>query len=272
MFRGTKTLAAAFAAICGLASGANAHEFWIEPVASRVAVGAPLVARTFIGSEFEGEELGNHPSMQVVFDVTLGDRTQPLGGEDGQVPAIDAPSLGEGLHVLRYQSRDFQLTYESYDDFLKFLAEADRMDVARTHDARGLAREDIREVYFRYAKSLVAVGDGAGSDRFLGMPWELVALTNPYTSAPGAPMRFEVRFKDKPLPDAALHVFIRTKDGTISDLRVRSDADGVATVPSQVKGTYMVNAIRVLPASERMQRLLGASWQSLWASSTYVVE
>ncbi len=272
MFRRMKTLAAALAALCAVGGAANAHEFWIEPVATRVAVGEPLVARTFIGTYFQGEELANYPSMQVVFDVSLGVQIQPVGGEVGAVPAIDVPFLGEGLHVMRYQSRDFQLTYESYDDFLAFLAEADRMDLARTHDERGLPRENIREVYFRYAKSLVAVGNGAGSDQFMGMPWELVALTNPYTAAPGAPMRFELLFRNDPLPDAAVHVFIRAEDGTISDVRLRSDADGVATVPSEVKGLYMVNAIRVMPASERMQFMLGASWQSLWASSTYAIE
>ncbi len=249
-----------------------AHEFWIEAAAGTVATGEPIIARTFIGTTFEGDEIANHPSMQVTFDITLQDTTRPLGGADGQLPAVSTTPLGEGLHILRYQSRDFQLSYETYDDFLAFLTEADRMDLAAVHDERGLPREDIREVYFRYAKSLVAVGDGAGADRFLGMPLELTALTNPYTAAPDSPINLELRFNNETQADAAVHVFIRADDATVSTLRLRSDSRGIVTVPTDIKGTYMVNAIKVLPASARMTYLLGASWQSLWASATYVVE
>lgn len=251
---------------------ADAHEFWIEPVATRVAVGEPLEARTYIGNAFEGEELANYPSMQVMFDITLGDQTRALGGAAEQIPAVSTPALGEGLHVLRYQSRDFQLTYETYADFLAFLKEADRMDLAEAQGSGSAPQDGIREVYFRYAKSLIAVGDGAGSDRWMGMPWELVALTNPYTAARRAAMKFELRFNAELQADAAVHVFVRAGDGTISQLRLRSDSRGIVTVPSDIGGTYMVNAIKVMPASKRMEYLLGATWQSLWASATYVIE
>ncbi len=262
MSRNFSILRCVFAAIC-LGQVANAHEFWIDPVNPKVSVGSLLKARTFIGDTFEGEEIANYPSMQVLFDVTLGDVTEPINGVPEQLPAVQTPSLGEGLHILRYQSRDFQLTYETYEDFLAFLDEADRKDLAEQHDLRGLPRDGIREVYFRYAKSLIAVGDGQGSDRFLGMPWELIALTNPYTSASNTAMQFELRFDNKPEANAAVHVFIRAADNEISDIRLRSDRRGIVTVPSNVKGTYMVNAIKVLPASPRMEHLLGASWQSL---------
>jgi len=247
------------------------HEFWIQPEQAEIAVGGQINAVTYVGSHFEGEQLPNYASMQRIVDVTLGDKTETVFGPEGQMPALQVPSLGEGLHVLRIQSRDFQLTYESYDKYLAFLEEAQRPELAAEHDARGLPRDGIREVYFRYAKSLVAVGAGGGADRFMGMPFELIALTNPYTQTPGD-MRFELRFVEKPLPDAALHIFHRATDGTVDNIRLRTDAAGVVTVPSAKPGFYMVNAIHILPASPRMEHLLGASWQSLWASMTYAVD
>lgn len=251
---------------------AHAHEFWIEPVNPTINVGDPLEARTFIGMEFDGDEVANYPSMQVLFDITLGDDTRLLNGAPDQRPAVATSALGEGLHVLRYQSRDFQLTYDSYDDFLAFLTEADRMDLAAEHDARGLSRDAIREVYFRYAKSLIAVGHGEGADKFLGMPWELIAMTNPYTAAQGTPMQFELRFNGDIAADEAAMVFIRDADEVVSSIVLRSDDLGIITVPSDIKGTYLLNAIKILPASPRMETLLGASWQSLWASTTYAIE
>lgn len=127
----------------------------------------------------------------------------------------------------------------------------------------GLPCDPIREVHFRYAKELMAAGSAAGADSYLGMPWELVAQDNPLTGAQGSALRIELRFKGEPAPDEAVHVFIRAPDGTAANQRLRTDAAGVATVAYAGPGPYMVNAIHILPASRRIQALLGATWQSL---------
>jgi cobalt/nickel transport protein len=254
--------AMAFTAV--FAAPAMAHEFWIEANQFRVASGAPIAARTLIGSHFLGEELANYASMQRAVDVWRGDDTRAVTGPEEQIPSLQTPSLGDGLHVLRYQSTNFQVTYESYAKWVMFLLEAQRLDLM----AQQAPGDQIREVYFRYAKSLIAVGDGQGEDRYLGMPLELVALTNPYQDRPDA-VRLRVHFLDEPAPDAAVHVFIRDADGAVTNLRLRTDAAGEIAVPTDIPGTYMVNAIQVLPASARMTELLGADWQSLWASMTY---
>ncbi|MFN3311969.1 MAG: DUF4198 domain-containing protein [Hyphomonas sp.] len=260
------------AVLISLVQVAFAHEFWLEPVAPRVASGGDIAVRARIGEMFEGHEVRNFASMQRIVDLTLGDITVPVQGEEMQSPAFQARSLGDGLHVLRYQSRDNQLTYDDYKKFTDFLVEADRLDLIEAHDARGLSRENIREVYFRYAKTLIAVGSGEGDDKYLGMPLELVALTNPYAGLGDNPMRFQLRFLDAPQADAALHVFIRPAAGDVVSLKLRTNANGEVEVPTDIAGSYMVNAIHVLPASPRMEMLLGAAWQSLWASSTYAVE
>lgn len=251
------------------ASPAAAHEFWIEPESFHVAPGQPILARTMIGSNFLGEELANYASMQRIVDISLDGVSLPVSGPEERTPSLQTRSLGEGLNVLRYQSRDFQVTYDSYDKWLMFLDEAQRRDLIPQQDALG-TRDNIREVYFRYVKSLVAVGDGQGEDTFMGMPLELVALTNPYQDTPDG-VRLRVYYKDEPAADAAVHVFIRDPQGAVTSLRLRTDPAGEIYVPTATKGMYMVNTIQVLPASPRMRDLLGASWQSLWASTTYEI-
>lgn len=255
------------------ATGVTAHEFWMEPLDSHPPVGSRIEVATFVGVAFDGEELANFPNMQRVVDLNLAGQQVPVSGPVSQKPALLADALGDGLHVLRYQSRDFQVTYQEFAKFEKFVTEeALRPDVMEQHRARGLPEENLREIYFRYSKTLIDVGSGQGSDSYLGMPFELVALTNPYADPAPQTVDMELRFGGEPQPHAAIHVFRRAPDGTVSDFRLRSDDQGRFSVPAADKGYYLINAIHILEASDRMQYLLGASWQSLWASMTYDVE
>jgi uncharacterized GH25 family protein len=258
---------AAALALLAAAAPAAAHEFWIEPLAARVAPGTALAARAMVGEGLAGEELANHAAMQEVADVGPGAARTPLAGPDGRTPAYLTPPLTEGLNILRVQSRAFQVTYAGWDKFTAFLDEAQRPELAAAHLARGLPREGIREVYVRYAKALVAVGAGAGSDAFLGMPFELVALDNP-SAAPG-PMRVELRLGGEPLAGAPAEAFHRAPDGSVTRTRLRTDAAGTVSTPAAGAGFTLVSAIHIVPATPRIAALTGASWQSLWASLSY---
>jgi hypothetical protein len=184
---------------------------------------------------------------------------------------VNAQTLGEGLHVLRFQSANYQVSYPTFEKFEVFLDEWDLDWTRAEHAARDFPREDIREVYFRYAKALVAVGGGDGADRALGMPIELVALDNPYLAEPGDMLEIELRFLDAPLTDGRVKHFHRAPDGTVEVTRLRSDAAGRIRILA-APGFHLINAVHLDVASERMQMFLGAAWQSLWASLTYGVE
>ena len=272
MKRALKALAAAllFAGPI-LGSPGVAHEFWLEPKEFRLEPGERLVARGLVGETLAGEELGYYPEATERLDLTLGAQTAPVGGAPEQVPAVDAQTLGEGLHVLRFQSANYQVSYPTFEKFETFLDEWDFDWALAEHAAREFPRENVREVYFRYAKALVAVGDGEGADRPLGMPIELVALDNPYLAKPGDMLEIELRFGDAPLADGRVKHFHRAPDGTVEMTRLRSDAAGRIRVPA-TPGFHLINAVYLDLASERMQMFLGASWQSLWASLTYGVE
>lgn len=248
-----------------------AHEFWLEPEAFRLKPGERLVARGLVGETLAGEELGYYPEATEHLDLTLGAQTTPVVGAPEQIPAVDVETLGEGLHILRFQSANYQVSYPTLEKFEVFLDEWGFDWAAAEHAARNFPQEDIREVYFRYAKALVAVGDGEGADRALGMPIELVALDNPYQAEPGDMLEIELRFQDAPLADGRVKHFHRAPDGTVSMTRLRSDAEGRIRVPAK-PGFHLINAVYLDLASERMQMFLGAAWQSLWASLTYGVE
>ena len=251
---------------------ALSHQFWLEPDNAIVMPGERAIIHIFIGSDFKGEELGNFPEMQQTVDLFAGGESYNIPGRIGDIPAFKFRSELPGLHVLRYQSIENVVTYDSYDLYLTFLKEAEREDLAAVHDARGLPRDGITEVFIRYAKALIAVGEGTGADHFTGMPFELVAMDNPYQSDADA-LTFALLLDGKPAAEAALHLFIRKPDGTIDTrIRLRSDGQGLVEVPITEPGFYMLNAIHILPATPQMETLQKANWQSLWASITFAVK
>ena len=250
---------------------AMAHQFWLEPESPIVALNQRVNVRIFIGSDFLGEELGNFPSMQESVDLFVEGQRYKIAGRIGDLPAFTFQPEVPGLHILRYQSINNVVTYDSYALYLKFLTEAQREDLAAVHDARGLSRDGITEVFTRYAKGLIAVGDGAGEDLFTGMPFELVAQENPY-QRDGDAVTFALKLNGEPAVNAPLHVFIRRPDGSIDQsMRLRTDAQGLVEVPTRQPGFYMLNAIQIFPATPPMEVLQGASWQSLWASTTFEI-
>lgn len=254
---------------------ASSHEFWLQPDRAVVAPDQRVDVRIYIGSDFLGEELANFPSLQHTVDLFAQGQRYKIGGRIGDLPAFSFQPQGEGLQVLRYQSVDNVVIYDSYAAYLTFLQEAQRTDLAAAHDARGLSRDGITEAFTRFAKGLIAARpDGKplqGDDLFTGMPFELVAVENPYRRE-GDAVTFALLLGGEPAPDAALHLFIRRPDGSVdATTRLRSDAKGLVEVPSRQPGFYMLNAIHIQLASEPVAAALGASWHSLWASSTFEI-
>ena len=258
-------------AVLAAAGAGSAHEFWLEPHDAHLAPGDRLVADTMVGQMFEGEILGYDPKATVHLDLTRGDESRPLIGVLGQVPAVDMPPLGDGLNILRFQSANREVTYETFAEFAEFAEEWGQDWALEAHAANGFPTRDIREVYFRYAKALIGVGDGEGQDRALDMPLELVALTNPYAEPAPEAVRLELRFLGEPLAGGSVKVFHRAPDGAVEVTHLETDADGMVSVPT-APGFTLVNAVVLDLASPRMQMFLGASWQSLWASITYHIE
>lgn len=250
-----------------LAGSAQAHEFWLEPQDYRLNPGEKIVARALNGEEFVGKEFSYSPRGYERSGVVAGGTTAKIPGEMGQRPAVQVDPAGPGLNIVYHQSAASTVIYESMERFEKFLL-GKRLDAALAeHKSRGLPTENIVEGYFRFVKALVAVGDGAGSDRAVGMPYELVALTNPYTD--GGDMRLQLLYRGNPEPNEPVYVFHRNA-GKVQELFLRTDGRGVVTVP-RMPGEFQVNAVRIMPASQALQDRFKAVWQTLWAASVYEI-
>ncbi len=266
-----RTLAlAAFAGI--VATSAPAHEFWLEPLDYTLAPGQELQIEIRIGQEFHGNEYSYNPDT--FFDYSLTDSTgkHKIKGRIGDRPSVQMVPENEGLQVINHFSTSMLLTYREPDLFTTFLHKKGLDWVLERHKERGLPDVGFSEAYTRFAKTLVAVGDGAGQDAPTGMPIELVALANPYTDdlPDGLPVR--LIWQGEPLPDIRVTIFRKdSHDAEAAISHTTTDENGIATIPVDQSGQYLLNAVHmIIPSPADIERT-GAVWHSLWASMTFEI-
>ena len=261
-------LAVTLAVIAAGGKGA-AHEFWIDPTVFAVGSGEAIEAQLRVGEAYLGAAQPYLPRNFARFDVVSGDLTRQVQGRMGDIPALIMAGLPDGLAVVVHETAGQNLTWPTWERFVDFAAHKDLGDVAAMQDERGLDREGVRELYFRYAKSLIAVGEGAGGDARMGLRTEIVALANPYTDDLTGGVPVQLWLDDAVRADEQVEIFERAPDGTIVITTQRTDADGIARVPVRPGHDYMVDAVTLEPSDPFLDT--DPEWVTLWANLTFSV-
>jgi len=133
--------------------------------------------------------------------------------------------------------------------------------------ARGLPDNGFIEIYTRYAKALVGVGDAQGADAETGMETEFIALTNPYTDDPTKGMAVQLLYQGKPRANTQIEIFERDTENNVVVTYARTDTQGQALIPTLAGHTYLLDAVVLRePVSGS-----DAVWETLWAALTFAV-
>ncbi len=267
MFR-TLSIAASLACIATVAKG---HEFWIDPENYIVEPGAQIVADIKVGEDFKGGKQSYLPPNFRRFDYVYTGQAHPVEGRMGDLPAVRMDAPGEGLVVFVHETTDLRLAWDSYEKFESFVIHKDAAWTLQSHADRGLPKKDVTEVYSRYAKSLVAVGDGAGSDLETGLLTEIVALENPYTDDMSDGIDVQVFYEGNPRAGAQLEVFDEPVFGRVSVFTVKADEQGRATIPVKPGNKYQLDSVVLREPSPELAASKNAQWESLWANLTFAV-
>ncbi|SHI31333.1 DUF4198 domain-containing protein [Wenxinia saemankumensis] len=252
---------------------AQAHEFWIEARDWQPPAEGMLEADLVNGEGFAGTRLPFLPRNTERLDMIRGEAgaPAPLRARIGDIPAIASAEAGDGLIVLAYVSTPTALTYSEHAVFDRFVAHKDLLGgpeaIAALEEERGLPDEPVTELYTRYSKALIGAGDAAGTDTRLGLETEIVALENPYTGDMADGIDVQLWYAGKVRADARIEVFARTGDETAEPVYLRTDADGIATVPVERGTTYMLDAVVLRVPAEGIAQ----DWESLWANLTFAV-
>ena len=246
---------------------ALAHEFWISPEDYRVAPGAPLVAHLRNGQDFKGAPLAYFNTKTARFDLIQDQNVENVQSRMGDIPALSTTApANSGLLVILHETRPARVTYAEMTTFQSFVRHKDLSDTAADHTARGLPESGFTESYRRFAKALVAVGDGAGADHPTGMETEFVALTNPYTAQDNT-IRLHLLYQDTPRANAQVELFDKAPDGTVTTTLHRTDAQGIVTLPVTPGHSYLADAVFLRPAPPGGD----IAYESLWAALTFAV-
>ncbi|MDJ1006903.1 MAG: DUF4198 domain-containing protein [Paracoccaceae bacterium] len=258
----------ATAFILGCATtAAQAHEFWIDPSAFEVAPGKRIRADIRVGENYSGAAGIFNPNRFRRFELVTGGDLLPVEGRVGDKPALNQ-AAEEGLAVILHVTTDSRLTYNEFEKFERFVTHKAAGWVLDEHAARGFPQSGFVEQYSRYAKSLVRVGAGQGSDRVFGLLTEIVALRNPYTDDVSAGLPVAVLYDGKPRAREQIEVFEAAPGGRISVRTVTTDADGRATIPVRPGHRYMLDSVVLREPPDNPP---GVVWESLWANLTFAV-
>ena len=253
---------------------AQAHEFWLLPDDFTPMSGAPLAVELRNGEKMKGMSLNYLPGNITRFEMVTGSEAIALTGRLGDMPALTTTAPGPGLAVLLHETTDATVTYKDHAQFTRFATHKAAAEMADLHLTRGLPLTGFKESYRRYAKSLIAVGDGpeawAGADRALGLRIEIVALANPYVDDVTEGLPLEVRLDGQPRAMAQIELFAQAPDGTVTVTRHTTDAAGRAVVPVQPGMTYLADNVDLYPLPNE-DATAGPVWHSDWASLTWAV-
>jgi uncharacterized GH25 family protein len=244
---------------------ALAHEFWLEPSSWRMASGQAVTFRLLVGDGFPGEPRPRNPDRLVRFDIVGPDGVaSAIEGLSGEDPAGSARLSRPGIHVVAFQGKPVRIELAA-ERFEGYLAHAGLERISELRAARGATALAGRERYSRCAKTLVAAGEpaGAGFDRVVGLPLELVPEVDPFALKTGDGFRVRALLHGDPLQGLTILAFAREGGNRA---RIRTDAEGRARFPVDQAGNWMISGVHMWESKDP-----DADWESLWSSLTFVV-
>ena len=241
-----------------------AHDFWIEPSAYQAPVGARVTIRFRVGEHFRGDALPREPRRIIAFTHFGPGSEAPVGGIEGVDPVGFVRLEQPGLHLIAYHSTSSFVELDAAQ-FERYLSEEGLDRIIEERTRRDETETIGKERFSRCVKSLLRAGDpgsGAGFDRIVGLPVELVPEKNPYELAAGEELPVRMLREGQPLEGVLV---VGYPDGQLGHaVRGRTDAQGRVLLTLKQPGAWLIKAVH-------MERLEDdrADWQSWWASLTF---
>jgi len=245
----------------------HGHEAWLQPYEYLLKDSPTLRADIRVGQMFKGSSQIYNSDKFVVLDIAQKDYRERIKGRLGDLPAITHTLQKPGLYTLGYQSSGSVISYGNWEKFETFAIKQGLSWVLDEHRKLDFPEQDFDETFFRYAKSLVSWHSSHGQDTRLNLPFEMVALNNPYLGR-AVSIEIELVWNSKPYANGQITVFRKPKTGDAVTLSFNTDSLGRAIIPIEAGHQYLLNAVHMLATPENKDASI---WQSHWASLTFEV-
>lgn len=271
------TLTVALILLVGASSSISvAHEFWIEPSSYTPKVGQRVNVALRVGEKFAGEPVRRKEDRIDRFVALAVDQASdklietPIAGAEGDDPAGSFLIARPGLTILIFDSNHARIELEA-EKFDAYLSEKGLEAIRKQRAEHRASSQPAREMYSRCAKSLIRATDGEsiaptpGRDRAVGMPLEIVALSDPYAKSGDREGRFRILFDGKPLSD--VRVTAQVRGAAEKSQSQRADRDGEVVFRLDSPGDWLVECTHMRSAPQSSD----AEYESFWASLTFCV-
>ncbi len=238
------------ACLC-VATGASAHDFWVQPRSFNPAVDQADPVTIEVGHGPFRSRWSGALDRVVLF------RNQSPGGKVDLKPVLhptpDQDAIlsfsAPGTQMLLFESTDALSNLPSirYNDYAK----VEGLTPALEYRARtGQTEANGRESYSRRCKALIDVGGGGKPNpaitRPVGFTLEIVPAISPYALKPGQPLPVQVLYQGRPLAGALVKLTNLEFDVRPVSMHL-TDASGHARFVVPRTGDWLVNVIWTRP-------------------------
>ncbi len=244
------------------------HDFWLEPSAYQPASGSLLTVRWRIGMQFKGKAYNRKQSRINYFVLVSPDgKRRPLTGKEKADPAGRISLQTTGGHVLLFRSHRayIKLAPKKFESYLRHEGIG---HIIHRRETRNERKKAGTEWYSRCAKALLWVGKKPMADNAfakpLGLPFELVALNNPFHMTNSQPLIVQALHQGKPLVGQVITAYHR-QGSKVTEVKGKTDAKGLVKLHLPHTGQWLVKSVYMF----RTPKGSKADWESLWASLTF---
>ena len=266
-----RTTALALVLTIASASIAFAHDMFLKPTRYFAPENAEVRVRVLNGTFTESSNSIARGRLADASVLTPRGRTKIDTAEwsvRGDTSTFHIHTRAAGTYVIGASTKPSEIDL-SADDFNLYLADDGIPDVLDARRRAGELQKPARERYHKHVKAFVQVGD-ARSDLYatpLGYPAEIMPLENPYSVAKGGTLRVRTLVDGKPAGNQyVLYGGTDASDAGIEQKSVRSNAEGIATIPLPVAGIWFVKFINMTRVGRD-----GVDYESKWATITFQV-
>jgi len=259
-----RALWAAMAGALLLPASVWAHAFWLVPFAPAPAPGESVALDLRIGPRWPGASTPRLPDLVADFRVDDAIGRREVAGRTNGRPVGHFEARDAGAAIVSMQTNASTITLPG-PEFQAYLHEEGLDAALQLRSDLSMTDAPAREDFTRAAKTLVFVGGASrGSARVLGLPFDLVPLTDPVAYPPGQPFRVKLLQAGQPAGQTRVAALPKDMPEGIVEARTTPDGEAVLTLPHG--GLWTLYAVHIEPAPRPP-----ADWNSIWASLTFAV-
>lgn len=253
---------------------AVAHEYWLAPSAYSAPIGQTLAVQAYVGSDFIGELRPFAPTRTVRLEVLAKTRKDVKSQAiNGDLDLVHLKVEDDGGILVAFETNFIQVELPS-DKFDEYLLKEGLDAPLNARKALGNAAGSGRERYLRCAKTWIAGRDKVRVQTPVGMPLEIIPLSDPQVSGQltvlvlynAQPIEgILVKAWNQPLANSAIPRDQMARQPVKSAAQARTGKDGITALPIDGPGEWLLSAVHMQPSADKQT----ADWESRWASFTF---